>query len=223
MRDALKTLLVAAAACLFAATAPAQAGPASERVFTTNALDLLQTGQLVDYAHTRIGSLGEALNPLEDGQIRVLVQTGEDGSREAVVTMGEAGKLRPVSVWPASAGNPILPIFLESTLRTMSRATGGSTYYIRNRIKESLGTGGTINSVTVDVKGAQVAAKEIVFTPFLNDKNRERMGDFADLTLTFLVSEDLPGDIIRFAASSGDGGKAYSEEIAFSAISESKE
>lgn len=202
---------------------PAQAGPASERVFSRKALDLLSVGQLVDYSHTRGGNVGEAVDPISDGQIRVRLRTAEDGSREAEVTMGEAGKLRPVSVWPASAGNPILPIFLESALRAMSSATGGSTFYIRNRIKDSLGTGGTITPVTLDVAGTAVTAQKIVFVPFENDKNRDRMGAFADMTLTFVVSDQTPGDIIRFTAETGDGETAYREEIAFQGVKDSKE
>ena len=201
----------------------AYAGPASERVFSTKALDLLEIGQLVDYSHTRGGTLGEPLNPVENGQIRVKLRADSEGKREAVVTMGEDGQLRPVSVWPASAGNPILPIFLESTLRAMSRATGGSAFYIRNRIKESLGTGGTIETVSVDVKGDTLSAQEITFMPFQADKNRERMGAFADLKLIFVVSDEMPGDIIRFAAATGDNGESYKEEIAFAELSESAE
>ncbi|MEM7057596.1 MAG: hypothetical protein AAF557_08405 [Pseudomonadota bacterium] len=199
------------------------AGPASERVFSRKALDLLSVGQLVEYSHTRGGTAGEAVNPISDGQIRVQVQTANDGSREAEVTMGAPGKLRPVSVWPASAGNPILPIFLESALRSMSNATGGSTFYIRNRIKDALGTGGTITTVTLDVDGASVEAQEIVFALFENDKNRDRMGAFADMTLTFVVSEQTPGDIIRFTAETGDGDTAYREEIAFQGVGSTKE
>lgn len=201
----------------------ANAGPASERVFSRKALDLLSIGQLVDYTHTRGGTAGEAINPLPDGQIRVSVRTADDGSREAAVTMGEAGKLRPVSVWPASAGNPILPIFLESALRSMSSATGGSTFYIRNRIKDALGTGGTITPVTLDVDGTSVVAEKIVFSPFQNDKNRDRMGDFADMTLTFVLSDQTPGDIVRFTAQTGDGETAYREEITFQSVADSKE
>ena len=199
---------------------PAQAGPASERVFSNAALNLVQADQYVQYSHVREGSAGESLNPIPDGQIRVAVRTGADKAREAVVTMGPAGKLKPVSVWPVSSGNPILPIFLESALRAMARTTGGSSFYIRNRIKESLGSGGTMTDVQVTVDGNQVAATEIVFVPFKADKNRDRMGDFKDLTLTFVVSEQTPGDIVRFVAQTPEGanGVAYREEIAFSRL-----
>ena len=202
------------------AALPALAGPASDRIFSTAALDLVETGQQLVYTHVREGTAGEALNPVPDGEIRIKLQTGEDQKREAAVTMGPVGKLRPVSIWPASSGNPILPIFLESALRSMARTTGGSSFYIRNRIKDAMGGGGSMQPITLDLDGKEIAATEIVFPLFENDKNRDRMGDFKDMSLTFVLSEEMPGDIVRFTAQTpeSDNGTAYREVIAFSAV-----
>ena len=204
---------------------PALAGPASDRIFSTAALDLVKTGQQVIYTHTREGNAGEELQLLPDGEIRIRVQNDAEQKREAVVTMGPIGKLKPVSIWPASSGNPILPIFLESALRAMSRTTGGSSFYIRNRIKEALGAGGQMNTVTLDVAGKQVTGTEIVFPLFENDKNRDRMGAFKDMSLTFVVSDRTPGDIIRFTAQTPEdaNGIAYREEIRFSELTKAEE
>lgn len=211
------------AAMLFAL--PAFAGPASERIFSTAALDLIETGQQVIYTHMREGNAGEDLNPLSDGEIRIEVRKDAQQKREAVVTMGPVGKLKPVSIWPTSSGNPILPIFLESALRTMARTTGGSSFYIRNRIKDAMGVAEEMNSVTLQVDGNDLSATEIVLPLFENDKNRDRMGEFKDMTLTFVLSEEMPGDIIRFVAQTPETaeGVAYHEEIAFSKVIETKE
>ena len=131
--------------------------------------------------------------------------------------MGEESKLRPVSKFPASSGNPLVPIFLESTLRTMSRVTGGSVFYIRNRIKDAFGSSGTMTSVDVTVNGEITPGTEVVFEPFVGDKNRHRMGPFANLTLTFVLSDKVPGDVVRFRAATGPDGAdtSYIEEIRF--------
>lgn len=195
---------------------PAFAGPASERVFSREALARVSVDQQVIYTHSREGASQDQLNPITNGEIRIRVQEAESGGSEAIVTMGETGKLKPVSSWPVSSGNPIVPIFLESALRTMSRVTGGSTFYIRNRIKEALSSGGTIQEVELSVGDQTVAAQEIVFEPFAKDKNRDRMGPFAEMKLVFVVSEDLPGDIVSFRAETD--GAAYSEKINFARV-----
>ena len=194
------------------------AGEASERVFSRTAMDLVKASETIVYSHVRSGVAGEQLQAIDDGEIRVAMGTDSSGGRESVVTMGEVGKLRPVSRFPASSGNPLVPIFLESALRTMSRVTGGSTFYIRNRIKDSLGTGGTMTPVEIELDGKTVPSTEIVFEPFLNDKNRDRMGPFADLRLTFVVSDTMPGDIIQFAARTGQAEPFYAEEIKFRSL-----
>lgn len=207
-------------AALLAATVavPAFAGPASERVFTRAALNGIAVEQQAIYTHVRKGEAGEQLRLIENGEVRILVRSDKDGKREAVVKMGEAGQLKPVSTWPTSNGNPLVPIFLESALRAMSRVTGGSAHYIRNRIKDALGNAGTIQDVSVELDGKTIAAQEIVFEPFLGDKNRDRMGGFADMKLIFLVSEQVPGDVIHFRADTGTD--TYFEEISFVRISE---
>lgn len=211
---------LAAGLVLMLAAGAAWAGPASERVFSRTALEQVADGGELVYSHRRTGKT----EPLENGEIRVKLATGTGGAREARVTMGESGKLRPVSAWPAASGNPLVPIFLESTLRTMAKATGGSVFYIRNRIKEALSTGGTMTDVSVELDGKQIDAVEITFTPFDGDKNRARMGGYADLRLVFTVSEALPGDVVRFLATTvaaADMGKIepfYSEVIAFAEL-----
>lgn len=195
---------------------PVSAGPASERVFSRDALKNIAVEEQVIYSHVRSGSSGEDLLPIENGEIRIQVRPTAAGENEAVVTMGQVGKLKPVSAWPVSSGNPIVPIFLESTLRSMARVTGGSEVYIRNRIKEALGKGGTITDITLDAAGQSIAAQEIVFEPFLKDKNRARMGPFANMKLVFIVSDELPGDIVAFRATTD--GMTYSEEIVFDRV-----
>ncbi|MEM7746130.1 MAG: hypothetical protein AAF409_20745 [Pseudomonadota bacterium] len=201
-----------------AAAMTAMAGPPSERVFSQAALDHVQSAQEVVYTHERDGEAKEQLFPVDGGEIRVSVDLSDDGGREALVTMGQPGQLRPVSKWPASSGSPLVPIFLESVLRSMARVTGGSEFYIRNRIKEALGQAGTMTDVERQVEGKTVLAQEIVFEPFATDKNRDRMGPFAELTLTFVVSTEVPGDVISFTAATVSDASVYSEEIAFRTV-----
>ena len=46
------------------------------------------------------------------------------------------------------------------------------------------------------------------------------MGAFKDMSLTFVVSEQTPGDIVRFTAQTPEvgGNIAYREEITFSEL-----
>lgn len=201
------------------ATAPAFAETAGERLFFEGALAQVAPGAAIIYEHQRDGSKTDPESQqITDGEISVTLRDGADGTREAMVAMSSEGKQRELHPFPVSTGNPMLLIFLESSLRAMAGITGGSPFYIRNRVKESLRSGGEITPVDTTFNGETITAEQIVFHPFREDKNRERMGDFAELELRFVLSEEAPGGFILFSATtpkSGDEAPAFREEISF--------
>lgn len=207
------------AAVLFLPVA-AFAGAASERLFTEGVLSSVELGTELVYSHTRVGAeRSELIQWIDDGEMRVALKTGQDGSKEAVISMHSEGKKRrELTPLPVSIGNPILITFLESSLRAMANLTGGSPFYIRNRIKASLRDGGTLTQIQAEVDGKMVEAQQIVFIPFQHDKNRDKMGDFADLQLRFVMSDTAPGGFVLFSAATrphADGAIAFQEEIAY--------
>lgn len=218
MNKGIKLALTAAALLLLPMTAVA--GPASDRLFTEGVLKTIEPGTALIYGHVREGAeQTEAVRWIDDGELHVALQQGQDGSKEAVISMLSDGKVhREMSPLPVSIGNPILLTFLESSLRAMANITGGSPFYIRNRMKAALRDSGTVTAVSAKIGDKTVEAEEITFIPFQHDKNRDRMGEFADLELRFIVSDQAPGGFILFSAQTrphADGGVAFREEITY--------
>lgn len=208
------------ALCLaLAAATPAIAETPGERLFFEGALREVPPGTAIVYGHIREGTRADPNTQLiADGEIEVRLRLDATGAREAQVAMSSGGQLRELNPFPASTGNPLLMVFLESSLRSMAAITGGSQFYIRNRMKDALFRGGELSDVSVVFKDEVIAAEQIVFRPFSEDKNRDRMGDFADLELRFVLSDQAPGGFILFSASTPtrDGEEAaYREEITF--------
>jgi len=222
-RPILAATAVIAVLCLFAPL-DAGAGPAGERVFAEGVLSEVPLGSELVYSHIREGTGEEQqLERVPDGQVSLRLRAGTDGLREAVITMTSDGKTRESHPYPASVGNPLLLTFLESSLRSMARMTGGSPFYIRNRMKDALRDGGTIATVTASFGGVEVPAEEITFRPFTDDKNRDRMGAFATLELRFLVSDRAPGGFILLSAATrpeSGGTIAFREEITLRDVKE---
>ncbi|MEM9763019.1 MAG: hypothetical protein AAF968_10980, partial [Pseudomonadota bacterium] len=114
-------------------------------------------------------------------------------------------------------GNPILMVFLETTVSAISRATGGSPFYLRNRIREGLRDGLTSRPMILQIGAARLPARVLEVEPFRDDRNAERLGPFAGLTLRFVISEQAPGMLLSLRASTvaGEEGRvSYEEEIA---------
>jgi hypothetical protein len=117
--------------------------------------------------------------------------------------------------FPATVGNPIIMYFVETVLRDVAHEAGGSPFYIRNRIKESLLLQVPVVEAVVAFGEQTVAAKQIVLRPFETDKSRDKMGAYADLSLTFTMSEQVPGWYSSLVADAPgkEGAPGYSNAL----------
>ena len=148
------------------------------------------------------------------GSETYLVQIGPAADGLTGITLQEGGRTRILGTYEAVTGNPVIMYFLESTLRQMADVSGGSPFYIRNRIKEALLEDAEIVPAEFDLGGQIIAAEQVTIHPFANDAARNRMGDFADLTLSVTVGEAIPGWYGKLAAfTSPDGDEAYSNTL----------
>lgn len=193
---------------------PARAETGSAMLFADGVFDVVPDGQSVTYSHVRKGDASPDFRPVADGRITVVTGRGADGTRSLSMTIQADDQRREIVDFPASAGNPVLMVFLESAVRSMAAITGGSPFYIRNRIKEALRQGGEEAALRQDFAGNTVAAQEVTLHPFKTDPNRERMGVFADLSLRFVVSEGAPGRFLLLSADTPEAASGYHETIA---------
>ncbi|MDF3606818.1 hypothetical protein PE067_12180 [Paracoccus sp. DMF-8] len=140
----------------------------------------------------------EGFVPVTDGRIE-LAEAVDASDGEAVLELHEDTPhlKRTIGPYPVSGGDPALVFFLETTAREMARITGGSPFYIRNRIKDAVFRGGEV----VEVDGTRKA----VFRPFQDDKNKDRMAGFDTLELTFDVADPKQPISSMVAATSAEG------------------
>lgn len=200
MTRAIAAALIAALTGL-AAPAALSAGEAGDAVFAERGpwhLDdggiawSLQVGgpEAEGFLHIDHGlvTLAETVDPADDSPVLRITQKTDTRTRE-------------IGPFPVSGGDPVLVFFLEQTARDMARLTGGSPFYIRNRIKDAVFRGGSISRGD---KGATA-----VFHPFENDPNAARMGGFQTLTLTFLLDSDPKAPIREMQAETTGAAPGY--------------
>ncbi len=202
----------------------ATAGEASDLLFRGDQIADVSNGTTLHYDHQRLGVGGEALHAIPEGEIHLSIGENETGVREALVTLMEGEQRRQLDPFPGSAGNPVLLVFLESSLRSMARISGGSPYYIRNRLKEALFSAELAAQIETELAGDQVIAKEIRVRPFEDDRNRDKLGALADVELTFLVSNSIPGAFLMMSAATpaNDAGQvAFLETVTLENVEES--
>lgn len=186
---------LAAAAIL--ALAPAFAGAAEtteayDTLFRTGTLDDIRRDATLVYGR-EVESAGAEGTGAEDGTIELSFATEGEGPETATLMLYRDGQHRNLGSFPAGVGNPMIMYFYESVVRDMAVASGGSPFYIRNRVKEALTREVPVEAGTATFEGAEIDVSRVTLHPFADDPNAGRMEGFDDLALTVTMSEAVPG------------------------------
>lgn len=200
---------MAMALALAMAAQGAGAGPLSDLLMAPGGVAPVAPGTVIArYEHDRAlpppaaGAEGARSPALSDAVVTLAMAENAQGPVLEIARAEGAGEPRPLAAFPAAGPNPVLLYFLEGTVRAMAEATGGSPYYIRNRIREALAAAGP---------GEPAAGgREALLTPFAADPNRDRMGGFAGLTLR--IGYDGPR-ILRLSADTGGAETGYHDRL----------
>jgi len=211
MTDPKRSGRLAAAAALALAllgTPVAATGAGTDLVFDTSQMAGLEAGRTLAYAHERVAPASIPEGDLEEGRIRLSVEPHSKGLAAHVALEGN-GRLRRLDPLPAGegAGNPVLLVFLEQVTRDIAKATGGSPFYLRNRVKDAFRAGGEVRPAD------DGAARVVRYRPFEADPNGDKLGAFGTLTLAFTLSEAAPGRFVALEASTGGESPVYREAI----------
>lgn len=184
----LKPILTALALSLTLA-APAWAG-GEELILKTGTLsDFDRSGTLI-YDQSIVLAQNPSLAEREVGE--VVLSANTDDPDGVLLTFHKADGQRRLGAFPQSVGNPLFMYFVETVIRDMAGFTGGSPFYIRNRIKEALVNRAQISQTKTPLDGKKQMT-QAVLVPFEDDPNHDRMQGFGGLTLTVVMSEDVTG------------------------------
>ena len=138
--------------------------------------------------------------PPAGGWRRLLAEEGE----LLTLTALSDGKLvvrdetRQLAEFPVAAPHPILLMFLENVMRSVSQETGGSPHYIRNRMRTTLGA-------------AEVHDGRLSIAPFRDDPSKDRFGAFADLEIEVQWEPENPAALLYLSAKLPNDPERYSE------------
>ena len=204
--------LLLAPALAFAVALSAPAGAQTEILFSTPHLEETASNSTLVYhwtSHFRDGTTGDIAERTET--VKLAIGASPDiGARPLEVTMISDGHERRIDSFTGVPGNPVLMVFLEGMVRSIQKATGGSPFYLRNRIKDALRDGLTVST---DKNGVET----LTMRPFETDRNRARMGPFAMTEVQFVVDRSAPGMLLRMVADTGGprDQAVYYEEVVF--------
>lgn len=189
---------------------PAGAGALSDLLMAPGVFAGAPDGGTVAYAEDLTVPDGGTLQEVAGGVVRLEV-VEDEGAKALRLVRESDGKPRPVGTFPTGVANPLLLYFLETTVRATAEATGGSPYYIRNRIREALVASDLGPEAGAD--GGAAGVHVATFVPFAGDPNRARLGAFADLTLRLRYDRARPERILELSADTAPGEAGYHEKL----------
>jgi len=139
-----------------------------------------------------------------------ILKINEDGTKNAALEFFSGDRRQPVRPENVTniVGNPILGIFLQGDVYEMNRLTEGNWRHFHKKIKIALRETATVEPVTINYNGTEVAAKKITFSPYVKDEHRADFEQFADKKYEIILSEHVPGSLymIRTVVDSKDTG-----------------
>ena len=97
-------------------------------------------------------------------------------------------------------GNPMVMYFLESEVRQLEQATHGQSAHFRRRIRQTLADDAKTSDTTVRWNGKDVPAQVVRVAPFVDDPYRQRFEREAATAYEFVLSDAVPGGIVRLSA-----------------------
>lgn len=183
-----------------------------DMLFRNGTLDDIDRDKELVYARKVTNKLKPEAESRDTGDIAINFRDGD--TELAMLEFRRDGKHRALGSFPANVGNPMIMYFYETVVRDMAEAAGGSPFYIRNRVKDSLIQTSDVVTGEAVVDGKTVTTETIRLYPFKDDPNAEQMQGFGDLELRVTMSEEVPGWYMSFVAEAS-GGEVYRSELTF--------
>ena len=207
-------LFLAGLVAMVAALAADDFSPAERALFMSNQFASLTPPVTLRFKYHKSGSL----EPGFEDQVAVKLSAQANGKCCTANTDFLAGARRlALPEVEAADGNPVVLYFLERDIREMSRLTKGQPNYFRKRIRMAVYGDAKLRELSLPYRGANVAARRITITPYLDDPLRSRFEKLATKQYDFTLSDAVPGGVyaIRTLVSgeSASAGPVLVEEM----------
>lgn len=189
---------------------------AERALFMTNHLEGLATPAMLQYTFRKSGTLEDSF----DDKVAVALKAQPRATCCAATTefLSGARRVRLPEI-ESVTGNPVILHFLERDINEMQRLTKGQPNYFRKRIRMAIFQGAQVSDVEVPYGGKQLAARQIMISPYAGDPLRARYEKLADKQYVFTLSKDVPGGVYairsRINGASPDAPPLLAEEMVF--------
>jgi hypothetical protein len=210
------------AICLFllcSAGASAQGNPdPADLLFERPQWQAAASGTRLVYRYQRATPLESVFGSNFEDRIRLsLEDAATSDARTVRVEMFSERRRRAAGPFEDVTNNPVLLLFLEHHLETLTRTLKANPRYFKNAIRAALRDRASVMPTTFEWRGQSLSGWRIVARPFVDDSHKDRMRGLESLTYTFTTSDAVPGGILSMEARAvaADGNELFREILAY--------
>jgi hypothetical protein len=175
-------------------------------------------GTRLVYRYQRATPLESVFGPNFEDRIRLTLEDAASANARTVrVEMFSERRRRAAGPFEDVTSNPVLLLFLEHHLETLTRALKANPRYFKNAIRAALRDKASVTPTTVEWRGQSLPGWRIEARPFVDDAHKDRMRGLESLTYTFTTSDAVPGGILSMEARAvaADGNELFREILAY--------
>jgi len=197
-----RILAALAGLALLAGASTASAVSVTEGVFDANLLSpVKEPGNF----HYRYELKGKTIPDPYVGQATMQVrEVAANGEKQVFFDLFEGEARREFGPIAAVEQNPIVLVFLQLDVNEMANLTGGAAGYFQQQVRKAFNDPAEDERIEIEVAGQKIQAQRLRMRPYRNDPQIDRFPAFKDKIYEFVVASEVPGGLVRIAATTPD-------------------
>ena len=193
-------LIVAATAILNAALAVAADAPnAVALIFDRQHLSNTKKGDEITYVFNRTVSDEKLTGAAFKDEIKLKIEDiDKDGKKNIALKVYTGERAREEQKVTEITINPMFVVAMQQAVSSYKLVAGGDFSYLKHTFSMALKDTAKIDPVKIDYNGKTVDGFKIGIVPFVKDPNVAKMKGYETSAFTFVVSDNVPGEIVEF-------------------------
>ena len=192
-------LTLAAAAMLAASVASAEDAPtAVALIFDHQHLNNTKKGDEITYTFARTVSDEKMAGSAFKDEIKLKIEdVDKDGKKNVALLVYTGERAREAKKVTEITINPMFVVAMQQAVSSYKMVAGGDFSYLKHNFSMALKDSAKIDPVKIDYNGKTIDGHKISIVPYEKDQNVAKMKGYETSAFTFVVSDNVPGEIVE--------------------------
>ena len=200
--------VVATIVMAVAAAAAAQSPTATELVFDHQHLSNCKAGDEMVYKFARKVSDEAMGGPGFNDEIKLKIdEVDKEGKKNIALQIFTGERGRETQKITELTINPVFVVGMQQAIASFRLLAGGDLSYLKHRFGMNLRDKSKVEAVKLDYKGQTIDGFKIEVAPFESDPNIAKMKGYDVSQFTFVVSANVPGEIVEMYSATRSSAK----------------